>query len=68
MRGFIAASIVAAVALFAAVPAGAEGGHWYCTADGIKSWTTGSAADAKGWSFVGDRGTYKSDGHCAKAS
>ena len=38
-----------------ALPAtSASAGHWYCTADGIKSWTTGAATDAHGWTYAGD--------------
>ena len=51
-----------------ATNATAAGGHWYCTADGIRSWTSSpDAMDAKGWSYSGDRTAYKDSGHCAKS-
>jgi hypothetical protein len=66
MRIVMTASLLALLAL-AAGPAQAGAGHWYCTADGIRSWTTDSAMmDAKGWKYSGDRNTYRDGGHCAK--
>ena len=70
MRHTIAAAFLAAVAITAsALPAtSATAGHWYCTGDGIKSWTTNAAAsDAHGWSYDGDRAVYKDPGHCKHA-
>lgn len=67
MRHLIIA--VGAIALFTSITGSASAGtgHWYCTTDGIKSWTMDAGAkDAHGWSFVGDSATYKTDGHCAK--
>ncbi len=46
----------------------ASNGHWICTGDGIKSWTTNLAAmDAAGWKYEGpDRTSYKDSGKCTK--
>jgi hypothetical protein len=47
--------------------ASAATGHWYCTGDGIKSWTSNTdTMDAHGWSYSGDRTVYKDGGHCQK--
>ena len=47
--------------------ASAGNGHWICTADGIKTWTSSlDTKDATGWSYSGDRTAYKDAGHCAK--
>jgi hypothetical protein len=70
MRNIITAAFLAAIAVAAsALPAAsATGSHWYCTGDGIKSWTTGAATDASGWAYKGtDRTVYKDGGHCEKA-
>ncbi|HTP75717.1 MAG TPA: hypothetical protein VMJ73_01955 [Rhizomicrobium sp.] len=43
-------------------------GHYYCTGDGIKSWSTDdSKKDAPGWTYSGDRTSYKDGGKCTKA-
>ncbi len=70
MRHFTIAAFLAIIAVTgSALPAAsAPAGHWYCTGDGIKSWTSGTAADAHGWTYMGtDRTAYKDGGHCAKA-
>jgi hypothetical protein len=68
MRSIITAAFVATLALCASATSSSAGsGHWYCTGDGIKSWTADTATDAKGWSYSGDRASYKDPGHCAKA-
>lgn len=68
MRTIIAASAFAAL-LLGATAANATSGHYVCTADGIKSWTTDSTAtDAKGWTYSGDRSSYKDKGTCTKSS
>ncbi len=71
MRQVVTAAFLAVIAVAgSALPAtSASAGHWYCTADGIKSWTTSTAAtDAHGWTYAGtDRTVYKDGGHC-KAS
>ncbi len=65
MRQIIAAAFLSVLAF---APASAAAGHWYCTADGIKSWTAdASAADAHGWSYDGDRTAYHDKGHCKHA-
>jgi hypothetical protein len=64
MRQIIAAVFVLA---FSATPSLAASGHWYCTADGIKSWTSDpNTSDAAGWNYSGDRSSYKDGGHCSK--
>ena len=70
MRHTIAAAFLAAIAVTgSALPAtSAATGHWYCTGDGIKSWTANAdAKDAHGWSYDGDRAVYKDQGHCKHA-
>jgi hypothetical protein len=68
MRSVMTFAFVAGVALCASVTSSSAGaGHWYCTSDGIKSWTTESTGDSKGWSYSGDRSSYKDSGHCSKA-
>ena len=46
----------------------AAAGHWYCTADGIRAWTShADLKDAKGWTYAGDASSYADGGKCAKA-
>jgi hypothetical protein len=67
MRSIITAAAFATIALCASATTSSAGtGHWYCTSDGIKSWTTDTATDAKGWSYSGERSSYKDAGHCSK--
>ncbi len=64
--GFIALSCVTLLALSGA--GNAATGHWYCSADGIKAWTTkADLQDAKGWTYGGDASSYADAGKCAKA-
>ena len=66
MRQVIAAALLAAVASLTS-PSYAASGHWYCTADGIKSWTMNpNMSDASGWTYSGDRSSYSDSGHCTK--
>ncbi len=71
MRKVLAAVFLAALAAsaFTATSFAATNGHWVCTSDGIKSWTTDTAAtDAHGWSYQGtDRTSYKDSGKCSKS-
>jgi hypothetical protein len=65
MRHLIVAAFLGVLVIS---PATAATGHWYCTADGIRSWTYDTAAaDAHGWAYDGDRATYKDKGHCKHA-
>ena len=64
MRPLIAAAFLSILAFS---PANAADGHWYCTSDGIKSWTTSPATDAHGWKYDGDRAAYHDKGHCKPA-
>ena len=67
MRQVIAAALLSVCALWTSTSAAAGSGHWYCTADGIKSWTSdGGATDASGWTYSGDKSVYKDGGHCTK--
>ena len=68
MRTALAAAAFAALVL-GTTAANAAAGHYVCSADGIKSWTTdASATDAKGWTYSGDRTSYKDKGTCKKSS
>ena len=59
MRSIITAAAFATLAFCASATTSAAGtGHWYCTSDGIKSWTTSAATDAHGWKYDGDRTAY----------
>jgi hypothetical protein len=64
MRHVFAAAFLSVIAFS---PANAATGHWYCTGDGIKSWTAGAATDAHGWSYDGDRTSWHDKGHCKSA-
>jgi hypothetical protein len=65
MRHVFAAAFLSVIAFS---PANAATGHWYCTGDGIKSWTSDAAAsDAHGWKYDGDRAAYHDKGHCKAA-
>ncbi len=67
MRIVTTAALLAVLAL-STTSASAGTGHWYCTGEGIKSWTSSAdLLDAKGWAYSGDRTTYKDAGHCAKS-
>jgi hypothetical protein len=69
MRNVLAAAFLVAFAASFTTPLSATtNGHWVCTADGIRSWTTDMAAkDATGWKYDGtDRTSYKDAGKCAK--
>jgi len=69
MRRLLAATCLAALAAIAiTTSANASNGHWVCTSDGIRSWTTNTAAmDAAGWKYNGaDRTSYKDSGKCTK--
>jgi hypothetical protein len=70
MRTVLAAAFlsVLAASAFTSTSSAAPVGHWVCTSDGIKSWTSDTAAtDAHGWKYDGaDRTSYKDGGHCAK--
>ncbi|HUO89687.1 MAG TPA: hypothetical protein VMU08_10965 [Rhizomicrobium sp.] len=68
MRHVLVAALLVTVALsVSATAASAATGHWVCTADGIKSWTSdGGATDASGWTYSGDKSVYKDGGHCTK--
>ena len=66
MRKLLAAAFLSAIAMTGSTSA-ASTAHWYCTGDGIKSWTSDTGAkDAQGWTYSGDRTSYKAAGHCAK--
>jgi len=56
------------VALFAFSTSSMAGtGHWYCTSDGIKAWSTdASKKDAAGWTYSGDTSSYADGGKCKK--
>jgi len=66
MRRVIAAACLVSLAAFITSANAASAGHWVCTTDGIKSWTTDMAAkDAAGWKYDGaDRTSYKDGGKC----
>ncbi len=67
MRIVSTAALVAVLALLSS-GATAATGHWVCTGDGIKSWTSSlDMLDAKGWAYSGDRTKYKDDGACKKS-
>ncbi len=69
MRRFLTAACLVSVAAIAfTTSANASNGHWICTGEGIKSWTTNvGATDAAGWKYDGaDRTSYKDGGKCAK--
>jgi hypothetical protein len=68
MRHVLAAALLVTVAFsISTTAASAASGHWYCTSDGIKSWTSDTgASDASGWTYSGDKSVYKDGGHCAK--
>ena len=67
MRHVIAAAFLSVCALWTSTSAAAGSGHWYCTADGIKSWTLDpNTSDAAGWTYGGNRSSYKDGGHCSK--
>ncbi len=67
MRIVSTAILLAALTLLS-TGANAATGHWYCTADGIKSWTSSpDTLDAKGWAYSGDRTAYKDGGSCKKS-
>ena len=63
MTGFVSLMLLA-------TSANAADGHWVCTGDGIKKWTTTvSDMDAHGWKYDGtDRTSYKDTGKCTRAS
>ena len=66
MRIVSTAILLAAMVLLTG-SASAATGHWVCTADGIKSWTSDpNTSDAAGWAYGGDRSAYKDGGHCSK--
>ena len=70
MRRLLTAACLVSVAAFTiTTSASASNGHWVCTSDGIKSWTTNTATmDAAGWKYDGaDRTSYKDGGKCTKA-
>jgi len=63
----VTTAIVFAVLALSVGSASAGTGHWVCTADGIKSWTSSlDTKDASGWSYSGDRTAYKDAGACKK--
>jgi len=69
MRRLLAAAcLVSLAAISLTTSANASNGHWICTSDGIKSWTTNVATmDAAGWKYDGaDRTSYKDSGKCTK--
>ncbi|MBL6852485.1 MAG: hypothetical protein ISS15_13670 [Alphaproteobacteria bacterium] len=69
MRGLLTAACLAALAAISfTTSASASNGHWVCTGDGIKSWTSDMGAkDASGWKYEGaDRTSYKDAGKCSK--
>jgi hypothetical protein len=67
MRQVFAAAFLTAVALWASPSAATGSGHWFCTGDGIKSWTDNpNMSDASGWNYSGNRSAYKDDGKCEK--
>jgi len=67
MRIVSTAALLATLVLLS-TGANAATGHWYCTGDGIKSWTSSvDTLDAKGWSYSGDRTAYKDGGNCKKS-
>lgn len=65
MRRVLTAACLVSLAAFT-TSAYASNGHWVCTSDGIRSWTTNVAAtDAAGWKYDGaDRTSYKDSGKC----
>lgn len=70
MRKLATAMFLSTIVISALVPTTASSGtgHYYCNADGIKSWTTDAGKkDAAGWTYSGDRASYKDGGHCSKA-
>lgn len=69
MRRVLAAACLVSLAAFTTSSIAASNGHWVCTSDGIKSWTTNTAAmDAAGWKYDGaDRTSYKDSGKCTHA-
>jgi hypothetical protein len=71
MRKLAIALFLSTMALSALVPTAASSaasGHYYCTSDGIKSWTTDAdKKDGRGWTYSGDRATYGDSGKCTKA-
>ncbi len=67
MRQIFAGAFLTALALLASPAAATGSGHWYCTADGIKSWTMDpNTSDASGWNYSGNRSAYKDGGKCDK--
>ena len=70
MRRVLTAACLVSLAAFAFTTSStaASNGHWICTSDGIKSWTTNVATmDAAGWKYNGaDRTSYKDSGKCTK--
>jgi hypothetical protein len=67
MRHVSVAAFLVSVLLASSTASAATTGHWYCTSDGIKSWTTDTATtDAHGWTYSGDKSVYKDGGKCEK--
>ena len=67
MRIVSTAALVAVLALLSS-GASAATGHWVCTGDGIRSWTSNTdTLDAKGWAYSGDRTKYGDGGSCKKS-
>jgi hypothetical protein len=66
MRHVIVAAFLVSVALISST-ASAATGHWVCTSDGIKTWTSDTGTnDANGWTYNGDKSVYKDSGKCTK--
>jgi hypothetical protein len=68
MHKLATAVLLSTLAIVASTAALSGTGHYYCTGDGIKTWTSDeSKKDATGWAYSGDRASYKDGGKCTKA-